>query len=246
MTYWARLTWQVPDPDAAAVALARRLGTGSVPGGLVPGARLVLLGSAALELRPWQREAPGDRPRASGRLVYEPVPGGEPPPAVVSAAGSPMVLIGVGWATVDLDRAEAELDPWLAPPDVERIATDAWTGVTHGLEEPHLGARARVRGAGGLPAGHVVLLEPTTEGRLAASLARDGEGPCALYLEPAEGFVAWRAAARARGLPMSTVRRGPLGDAVLVIGGAVAGPHLLVVDPSGPVIGTLAGGTIAP
>ena len=42
--------------------------------------------------------------------------------------------------------------------------------------EPHLGARARVRDADGLPGDAMVLLEPTTEGRLAASLARDGEG----------------------------------------------------------------------
>jgi hypothetical protein len=32
---------------------------------------------------------------------------------------------------------------------------------------------------------------------------------------------------------MSTVRRGPLGDAVLLLGGSVAGPHLLVVDAPG-------------
>ena len=226
----------------------------AVPGGLVPGALTVALGSAILELRPWRVESAGDRPLASGRLVYEPVPGGEeapalggeeaPAPGAEASAGSgdssawappwpPLTLVGVGWATVELDRAEAELDPWLAPriegggggPDDE-----AGAGT-----EPHLGARTRRRGAGGLPAGSIVLMEPSTEGRLVVSLARNGEGPCALYLAPRERLRAWLRAARDRGVRTSAVRPGPLGPSALVLGGATAGPHLVLVDaPSSP------------
>ena len=137
------------------------------------------------------------------------------------------MLAGVGWATVELDRAEAELAEWLVG-EVPDPATDA--------EDPILGARARRRVADGLPGAELALLEPTTEGRVAASLARDGEGPCALYVRPASGLDAWMAAARDRGVAMSTVGEGPFGRSVLVLGGPVAGPHLLIVDrPAGTI-----------
>ena len=70
-----------------------------------------------------------------GRLVFEPVdPGagdlvatdeGERLPAGSPSAPSAFRLAGVGWATVELDRAEAELDLWLAP-----VADEA-RGQTH-------------------------------------------------------------------------------------------------------------------
>jgi len=229
MTYWARLTWQVRDPATLAARLRGELGLTSVDGGLVSGALTVDLGTAQLEIRPWQRESAQDRPQASGRLVFEPIPGGEEAPEQGAPRDSrpPLALVGVAWATVELDRAETELDPWLAPRDHpgEPPADDG--------HDPQLGARTRLRGGGGLPAGSLVLAEPTTEGRLAASLARDGEGPCALYLAPTEPPDAWRREASHRGVRLSAVRPGPLGPASLVLGGSVAGPHLIIVDPSG-------------
>jgi GNAT superfamily N-acetyltransferase len=73
-------------------------------------------------------------------------------------------VTGIGWSTVDLERAERELG--LAFQDA---APDAI-----------LGARTRIN------TGHLtvplVLLEPATEGRLAASLARLGEGPVVTWL----------------------------------------------------------------
>jgi hypothetical protein len=255
MTYWARLTWQVPDAVALAEDLERRLGLRAIAGGPVPGALTVALGSAIVELRPWRSESAEDRPVASGRLVFEPVPGGEEAPRsgapdVHAAPELPPILVGVGWATVDLDRAEAELDPWLAPRpgaragdgDGDGEGAGDGEGGGHGEgdgdsdpddgAEPHLGARTRRRGAGGLPAGTIVLLEPSTEGRLAASLARDGEGPCVLYLGTPGPLRAWLRAARSRGVRTSAVRPGPLGPSALVLGGATAGPHLVLVDPS--------------
>ena len=247
MSRWARVTWQVPDPATFAPDLAARLGTtAQAGGGLGPDAWTIDLGSAWLEIRPWLRESPADDPLPGGRLVLEPVGNGEPTPEeaevtdddALTAAPRPLRLAGLGWATVELDRAADELGMWLGDaPDAD--APDAI--------DPLLGARARLRAAGGLPGDTVLLLEPSTEGRLAASLARDGEGPAALYLRPAPGLRAWAVDARARGVTLSTRRVGPLGGSVLVGGGPVAGPHLVIVDAhAARASGTPAAGTIGP
>jgi hypothetical protein len=132
------------------------------------------------------------------------------------------VPIALGWATVDLDR-------------MERSFGEAYPGsVTSTAElgvDELLGARCRLvrPGVAGVPA--LVLLEPSTEGRLAAGLARHGEGPMAIWLEsPAD-------AAAAPGLPSDaslTPRRsvpaaGPFGTEVLLLDGPVHGPHRLEV-----------------
>ena len=224
MTRWARLTWQAPDPGAFAAALAARLGV-EPRAGAAPDTHTLDLGAALLEVRGWIRESPTDNPMPGGRLMLEPIPGGEPAPEdEESDTDRPLRLAGTGWATVELDRAEDELGMWLGDG-----AGDPG-GVTPDATDPHLGAFARVRPAGGLPGDSFVLLEPSTEGRLAASLARDSEGPCALYLRPAVGLTAWAAGARERGVRLSARRAGPLGMEVLLIGGPITGPHLLVVD----------------
>lgn len=238
MTLWARLTWQSDAPGALAADLGRLLGLEPVRRGLRPGPgtwRLPLV-TAELELRPWRAETPDDAPEIGGRLVLEPVPGGDQPPEDTGPAdlagpgGGRLVLAGIGWATVELDRAERELREWLLdePPAPGRAGSD-----------PHLGARTRIRWTDTLPGDAIVLAEPSTEGRLAASLARNGEGPCALYLWPEAGFDAWIAAARGRGVTVGGRRLGPLGAAVVVPvpGVGVAGPHLIVVTdrrPSSP------------
>ncbi len=226
-TRWARLTWQAANPDELADDLARRLGQQPVPiGGR---AWRFDLGDDALEVVPWRREGPRDDPAPDGRLVFEPASGGAsvPQPAP-DAPEAPLALVGVAWSTVELDRSEQELDPWLFAPDPSLGDGDAHP-------DAHLGALTRLRRGASLPGGTLVLAEPNTEGRLAGSLARDGEGPCALYLRPAGGLGAWAAAARERGVRLSGRRRGPLGSAVLLPGRSVAGPHLLVVDgPAAP------------
>jgi hypothetical protein len=247
MTRWARVTWQVADPATFAPALAARLGTTArAGGGLGPNAWTIDLGSAVLEIGPWLRESPTDDPLPGGRLVLEPVGNGELTPEEaeltaddeVTATDRPLRLAGLGWATVELDRAADELGMWLG----DALAPDAPDAT-----DPLLGARARLRAAGGLPGDAVALLEPSTEGRLAASLARDGEGPAALYLRPAAGLRAWAADARGRGVALSARRVGPLGTSVLVVGGAVAGPHLVIVDThAGRASRPPAAGTIAP
>ena len=71
-------------------------------------------------------------------------------------------LMGIGWATVDLERTLAGLDGTNA-----RVTDD----------DLLLGARAWRVDAGPVA---LVLLEPNTEGRLAAALAREARGsrPC--------------------------------------------------------------------
>ena len=131
-------------------------------------------------------------------------------------------VLAVGWTTVELDRAAAELAHLLAPGETFADATPC----------EHLGAWCRIgRVRPGIAAADVVvLLEPATEGRLAATLARHDEG----------WHVTWEAGQNpvdpSADLILSAARPGPLGPERLVLGGPATGPHRLVVTA----------GTIAP
>lgn len=257
---WARLTWQAPDPARLAADLGRWLLVEPAP---QPGRQATFsipLGGSELELVPWLLEGPDDAPHPNGRLVLEPIirdegglaltadrgPVPDSAPAAGGARGSdasavPLTLAGLAWGTVDLERAAAELGPWLRP--LPRPATG--TG-----SDPHLGARTRVYATDGLPGELMILAEPVTEGRLGAALARHGEGPCALYLRASAGLDAWLAAARARRVVVGPRRPGPLGASVVVVGrraarGAVEGPHILVVERLTGASGSIPGGTIS-
>lgn len=127
------------------------------------------------------------------------------------AAATPSAT-NVGWATVELDRVERQL---------VGCATGLTPPTMPDLEEPLLGARARL-------IGEVVLLEPSTEGPLAAALARHGEGPLALYLVAASEAVE---RVRAAGFQLSTAATGPLGEERRVLVGPRDGPFLLLVTP---------------
>jgi hypothetical protein len=81
-------------------------------------------------------------------------------------------LVGIGWATVDLERGLTELATALG------IVPGSFVLVRSSVA---LGARCLVaRGAlgGGVAA---VILEPSTEGRLAGRLARHDEGPAVIW-----------------------------------------------------------------
>jgi hypothetical protein len=85
-----------------------------------------------------------------------------------------------------------------------------------------LGARARIDTR---THPHVILLEPSTEGRLAAALARHGEGPLALYLA-IEGVMPPLLTSRLR-----PPRRWPGGDAArLLIPARPWGPFVFLVE----------------
>jgi len=136
-------------------------------------------------------------------------------------------IVALGWATVDADRASAT-----APLD----RADAFAPLP---DDRHLGARVRGSMARE-PA--TLLLEPSTEGRLAATLARLGEGPAALYLVAGSGQLAAvvisgmsaHVCAMGAAANRAGVRLGPLGPAVLLPGAPAWGPHLLVVAQRRP------------
>jgi hypothetical protein len=128
-----------------------------------------------------------------------------------------VTVLARGWATVELDRAAVELAPLLAPGASFAPAPDCI----------HLGATCRVgRLAAPDPdvgATHVILLEPYTEGRMAVTLARHGEGWCATWTEEDVTDAG-------PDTPVSAVRDGPFGPERIVLGGPPSGPHRLVVS----------------
>jgi len=130
------------------------------------------------------------------------------------AAVEPRRAVG-GWATVELDRAEIEVAGLLGDlgePTVEEVP-----------DERVLGASCRLlRFAGGR---EIILLEPSTEGRLAGALARHGEGELARYLL-VDGGAPERA--RRAGFTLGSERPGPLGPERLVMEGPREGPFLLI------------------
>jgi hypothetical protein len=139
------------------------------------------------------------------------------PPSVVGR------MVALGWATVDLERAVQELGGALGIP-AQRFTVAADTEL--------LGARCRVASAA-LPDGSsLVVLEPATEGRLAATLARLGEGPAVIWLAAPDGLAGGDPGTA---VAASSGRRGPFGQERLVLGGPAHGPHRLLVGPPGTI-----------
>jgi hypothetical protein len=154
--------------------------------------------------------------------------------ARIAAFLGPVSSVAVGWATVELDRAEADLRAArgdhgpTGPREIEPAVGIA--------ADELLGARCRLLASSAGPP--IVLLEPSTEGRLAASLARFGEGPIALYLRvPARVVARFRVVAPASGVHCSRPAAGPFGTAVLVLDGPPFGPHVVVTEaaPAGTI-----------
>ena len=118
----------------------------------------------------------------------------------------------IGWTTVESERAEREL-------------ADAFGA---GLGAVRRCARRRAssaRAAGSPPAappGVIAVLEPATEGRLAETLARLGEGPA----------VVWFVLDREPPAPSrtSTPADGPFGPERLVARSARDGRHVLLLE----------------
>ena len=135
------------------------------------------------------------------------------------------VAVAVGWATVELDRAVAELAAATGAPADRFAAAD---------DDQLLGARCLVA-RGVLADGRsLIVLEPATEGRLAATLARHGEGPAAVW-HAAAGSSDVSGEAGGGNLTWSSIRSGPLGQERLLRGGPVFGPHRLLLGPPGTI-----------
>ncbi|MFL5779348.1 MAG: hypothetical protein ACJ761_10445 [Chloroflexota bacterium] len=128
-------------------------------------------------------------------------------------------VVGLGWATVELDRAAR----WLASELPGSGPFEPGSG------DELLAASCRIGPSGLGAAPWLVLLEPDKEGRLAALLARRGEGPIAAWIVPENGF---ESAGR-----MSAGGDGPFGPQRLILGGAAGDPQVLVVERSAGTIG---------
>ena len=146
--------------------------------------------------------------------------------------------IAIGWATVELGRAVAELSSAFGLP------------TTHFEPAPRsmtLGCACLVA-RGVLPGGAALaVLEPDIEGRLAGVLARLGEGPAVTWLRADEPDAADRlpgsdappsdaAALRAAGFVLAAERDGPFGPERLIVDETTYGPYrLLLGRPAGTI-----------
>lgn len=131
----------------------------------------------------------------------------------------------LGWATVELDRATAELGDGLGVPS---------EGFVEVADAVLLGARCRVASSVLPNEVSIVALEPITEGRLAATLARLGEGPAVVWLA-VDDLVGAVAAVQESGGHTSLARTGPFGQECLVLDGPIHGPHRLLVEWPGTI-----------
>jgi len=144
-------------------------------------------------------------------------PGLDTDRAIADFAGAGAIVLAFIWATVDLERT---LDGLGAAPSTAEPSGDpllgAWVVVTAADAD---GAR-------------LAIAEPKTEGRLAATLARHGEGPAGRYVAVADGLAIARSRAADAGIAVSRVEEGPFGASMLVLIGPVSGPHLILCDPA--------------
>jgi hypothetical protein len=136
-------------------------------------------------------------------------------------------LVALGWATVDLDRAAAAW-PSLRWGGVPR---DALVGARALLGEPVPAGEGRTVWG---PGTRLLLLEPDTEGRIAAALARHGEGPAALYVALPAAVIA-AARPRLATLGVRVVRgAGPFGPEMALAGPPPSGPTVVLLRLAGP------------
>jgi hypothetical protein len=178
-------------------------------------------GSAQLRLAGDTLQFAGDpEVRGEGRLVLVPGRGRGRAGRGREDSDGDLCVLGLGWATVDTERSATGFVKALDLPETATsVDRDRLVGAyAHQLVDERF------------PGGRLVILEPSTEGRLAATLARDGEGPAVLYLGAFDGLDAWIAHARTMGVVISRAEDGPLGRSVLILGGAPSGPHLVVAD----------------
>ena len=133
--------------------------------------------------------------------------------ATLATAFDELPPLALGWATVELDRAAAELAAELGTvPAAFLPASDSVV----------LGARCRVA-YGVLPEGRpLAIMEPRTEGRLAGRLARLGEGPVAIWSRAGE--------TRLRSRQPGSAQPGPFGPERLLSGGPAQGPYALLIE----------------
>jgi hypothetical protein len=157
--------------------------------------------------------------------------------AGATVAGPGAVLLATIWATVDLERTLVERARVEPPAGLAGLASPA--------NDDLLGARVVV-----VPGGHrhaespaataiaIAIAEPATEGRLAATLARNGEGPAGQYVAVGDDLEAAQARAAEAGIGLSRLGLGPFGPSMLLLTGPASGPLLILCErvavPSDP------------
>lgn len=164
--------------------------------------------------------APSQSKEETPIVPYERLPGGRAHRAALDRLRDIVLSDRVvpGYATVELDRAERELAEAL------RSSGDHASADLPG--DAAVGARCRLLTFA--DGSEVVLLEPATEGRLAAALARLGEGVTVLYL------IADRAAMMRlgeAGIVLGTELVGPFGPQRLVADGRRHASLAIVAQP---------------
>lgn len=150
--------------------------------------------------------------------------------AVDGAAATSLnaTALAIGWATVELDRAAAEL--------AEALGLGGVAAFCAAPRSVALGCVCRIARAILPGGGSLLLLEPDTEGRVAGSLARRGEGPVAVWLTPPAPDAP--DGSSAGGLTLSAERDGPLGGERLIVegrGGVSGLLRLIVIRPAGTI-----------
>jgi hypothetical protein len=194
-----RVRWEAPDPVAAAQRVGEALG---VTAEQVRDHPEIVLGSGVVEFRPTVAADGDERLRIAG--LRERLP---------RRAGSPRAdLVGVGWATVEVQRAAGDLE-WETEPGAPDTLLGATAAVVTGDRR-------------------LLLLEPSTEGRIAASLVRWGEGPAALYVSVGDEAALERARRDllGRGGRSTVIAEGPFGRSFAALVGPAWGPHLVLVE----------------
>jgi hypothetical protein len=111
--------------------------------------------------------------------------------------------------------------------DAERTIRDAGLVAVPLAEDPLLGASVHlIEPPGEVP---IAILEPTTEGGIAAALARHGEGPAGTY-------VAWNQSLDDVGEPLTRSDTGPFGAAAIAAAFPAWGPFMVLVErPAGTI-----------
>jgi hypothetical protein len=151
----------------------------------------------------------GDRPVAAADERLE-----------AAVAGPGATALAAIWATVDLERTLADLTDFGV--DDLPVVDDTLIGARVVLVTPPSDGEL------------LAIAEPTTEGRLAATLARHGEGPAGRYVAVADNLARARARAADNGIALSQVGEGPFGASMLVLVGSASGPHLILCNPAVP------------
>jgi hypothetical protein len=141
------------------------------------------------------------------------------------AEAGPIERLAEIWATVDLERALADSRTRAIGGRAEHpVVADPAAAV----EEPLLGARVLLLTSDD---GHAIAVaEPSTEGRLAATLARKGEGEVGVYLKSPVDLDVLRKMAVAAKVPLSRPAVGPFGRSVLVLPGKGSSRHVILVE----------------